>query len=139
MHAYTLNKVLYIRIHVCMKIDCLFGSVLVICVVMPVVTFCLSLEPPQMIISPSQSPHRITVGTQQLLYCAAEGLPTPTVQWLSNGVPLHPLQQPYQQLYLVPTDAPHTTVYTCMGRNHIRGVDHVAQANVTVIVESKQV
>jgi len=92
-----------------------------------------------MIISPSQSPHRVTVGTQLLLYCAAEGLPTPTVQWHSNDVPLHPLQQPYQQLYLVPTDSPGTTVYTCIGRNHIRGVDHVAQANITVIVESKEI
>ena len=96
-----------------------------------------TIETPQMIISPSQSPHRVTVGTQLLLYCAAEGLPTPTVQWHSNGFPLHPLQQPYQQLYLVPTDSPHTTVYTCIGRNNIRGVDHVAEANVTVIVESK--
>ena len=101
--------------------------------------FCLSSEPPQMIINPSKSPHRVIVGTQLLLYCAAEGLPTPTVQWHSNGVFLHPLQQPYQQLYLVPTDSPHTTVYTCIGRNHIRGVDHIAQANVTVIVESKQI
>ena len=64
---------------------------------------------------------------------------TTVPQWHSNGVPLHPLQQPYQQLYLVPTDSPHTTVYTCMGRNRIGRVDHVAQANVTVIVESKQI
>jgi len=97
------------------------------------------LEPPQMIISSSQSPHRVTVGTQLLLYCAAEGIPTPTVQWHSNDVPLHPLQQLYQQLYLVPTDSPGTTVYTCIGRNHIRGVDHVSQANITVIVESKEI
>ena len=99
--------------------------------------FIFITEPPQMIISPSQSLHRVTVGTQLLLYCAAEGLPTPTVQWHSNGFPLHPLQQPYQQLYLVPTDSPHTTVYTCIGRNNIRGVDHVVEANVTVIVEGK--
>jgi len=97
------------------------------------------LEPPQMIISPSQSPHRVTVGTQLLLYCAAEGIPTPTVQWNSNDVPLHPLQQPYQQLYLVPTDSPHTTIYTCIARNHIRDVDRVAQVNVTVIVDSKEI
>ena len=90
-----------------------------------------------MIISPSQSPHRVTVGTQLLLYCAAEGLPIPTVQWYSNDVPLHPLQQPYQQLYLVPTDSPHTTVYKCVGRNNIRGVDRFSQAKVKVVVESK--
>ena len=96
------------------------------------------LELLQMIISPSQSPHRVTVGTQLLLYCAAEGLPTPTVQWYSNDVPLHPLQQPYQQLYLVPTDSPHTTVYSCIGRNNIRDLDLFARANVTVIVEGKQ-
>ena len=89
-----------------------------------------------MIISPSKSPHRVAVGTQLLLYCAAEGLPTPTVQWYSNGV-LHPLQQSYQQLYLVPTDSPHTTVYTCIGRNRFKGINHVSQAKVTVIVESK--
>ena len=90
-----------------------------------------------MIISPSKSPHRVAVCTQLLLYCAAEGFPTPTVQWYSNGVLLHPLQQPYQQLYLVPTDSPHTTVYTCIGRNRFKGIDHFSQANVTVIVESK--
>ena len=91
-----------------------------------------------MIISPSKFPHRVTVGTQLLLYCAAEGIPTPTVQWYSNGVLLlHPLQQTHQQLYLVPTDSPHTTVYTCIGRNSFKGVNHVSQANVTVIVESK--
>ena len=95
-------------------------------------------EPPQMIISPSQSPHIVKVGTQLLLYCAAEGLPIPTVQWHGDGVPVHPLEELYQQIFLVPTDSPHTTVYTCIGRNHAKGVDHVAQANVTVVVGGKK-
>ena len=87
-----------------------------------------------MVISPSQSPHTVKVGTHLLLYCAAEGLPIPTVQWHSDGVPLHPLQQLYQQIYLVPTDYPHTTAYSCVGRNHVAGIDYAAQANVTVVV-----
>ena len=88
-----------------------------------------------MIISPSQSPHIVKVGTQLLLYCAAEGLPIPTVQWYGDGVPVHPLQELYQQIFLVPTDTPRTTVYTCIGKNRAKDVEHVAQANVTVVVE----
>ena len=97
-----------------------------------------SSEPPQMIISPSQSPHIVKVGTQLLLYCAAEGLPIPTVQWHGDGVPVHPLEELYQQIFLVPTDSPHTTVYVCIGRNQVKGVDYVDQANVIVVVEGKK-
>jgi len=100
--------------------------------------FSTTIEPPQIIISPSQSPHIVKVGTQLLLYCAADGLPLPTVQWYGDGVPVHPLEELYQQIYLVPTDSPHATVYTCIGRNRVKDIVYVAQANVTVVVEGKE-
>ena len=50
------------------------------------------------------------------------------------------MPQAYQQIYLVPTDSPHTTVYTCVGTIHSQGkiVDEV-RVNVTVTVESKTI
>ena len=99
-----------------------------------------SLEPPQIIINPPSSPIRVPVGSQLPLYCTAvKGFPLPNVQWHSQGIPVHPLSEPYQQIYLVPTDSPHTTTYTCVGTYFKRGFG-VREINVTVtvIVESEQ-
>lgn len=62
----------------------------------------------------------------------------PFVQWYSEGYPVYPTPQAYQQIYLVPTDSPHTTVYTCVGTTYSQGVvvDQL-KVNVTVVVESK--
>ena len=98
-----------------------------------------TLEPPQIIVSPSQSPVRVTVGSHLLLVCTAvKGFPIPDVQWHSEDFPVYPLPQPYQQIYLVPTDFPHTTIYTCVGTTYSQGaVTDKLGINVTVIVESK--
>ena len=98
-----------------------------------------TLESPQIIISPSKPPLKVSVGDHLPLYCTAvKGFPIPSVQWYSEGAPVYPIPQTYQQIYLVPTDSPHTTVYTCVGTIHSQGeiVDEV-RVNVTVIVESK--
>ena len=94
------------------------------------------LEQPQIIINPPSSQIRAPVGSQLPLYCiAVKGYPIPVVQWHSKGIPVHPLSQPYQQIYLVPTDSPHTTTYTCVGTTFEHGSQEI---NVTVIVESEQ-
>ena len=98
-----------------------------------------SLEPPQIIINPPSSPIRVPVGSQLPLYCVAvKGFPLPVVQWYiySQGIPAHPLTQFYQQIYLVPTDSPHTTTYTCVGTQPDRSQG--INVTVTVIVESEQ-
>ena len=44
----------------------------------------------------------------------------------------------YQQIYVVPTDSPHTTTYTCVGTTHSEGViTNELKVNITVTVESK--
>ena len=98
------------------------------------------LEPPQIILNPSSSPVRVTVGSQFPLFCIAiKGYPIPDVQWYSEDLPVYPLPQPYQQLYLVPTDSPHTTTYTCVGTTYSQGVKvNELRINVTIIVESEQ-
>ena len=67
------------------------------------------------------------------------GFPLPEVQWFSEGIPVHPLRQPYQQIYLVPTDSAHTTTYTCVGaiyqNNYYRVLLSEIMVDVTVIVE----
>ena len=66
------------------------------------------------------------------------GFPLPEVQWFSEGFPVHPLRQPYQQIYLVPTDSAHTATYTCVGdiyQYKSRELLSKVMVDVTVIVE----
>ena len=86
-----------------------------------------------------QSPLRVTVGGHLPIYCiAVQGVPIPEVQWHSEGLPVHPLSSFYQQIYVVPTDSPRTTTYTCIGTTFSRGVEtSELRVNVTVIVEGK--
>ena len=70
------------------------------------------------------------------LYCMATGRPIPTVQWYKSGTAVAPIPSLFQQAFVVPTDTPHTTVYTCMGTNHAGKRKHVNHANITVTVES---
>ena len=94
------------------------------------------LEPPQIIISPLQSPLKVSVGDHLPLYCTAvKGFPIPEVQWHSESFLVYPPPQAYQQVYLVPTDSPHETTYTCVGTTYKQGVKvRELRINVTVIV-----
>ena len=62
----------------------------------------------------------------------------PEVQWYSNNLPVFPIPQVYQQIYVVPTNSPHTTTYTCVGTTHSEGVKtDERKVNIIVTVESK--
>ena len=89
-----------------------------------------SIDPPLVSIS-SQPSLMVKVGAQLSLYCTAQGLPNPTVQWYKGSQPVILKANALLQLLNVPTQSPHTTVYTCIGRNRIG----TTPANVTVIVE----
>ena len=79
----------------------------------------------------------ITVGSLGVLYCRARGKPIPTVQWYKNGFAVNPLPSYLQQALLVPTDAPHTAVYTCVGINYAGNKKHRKLVNITVTVKGK--
>ena len=72
-----------------------------------------------------------------MLYCRARGEPIPTVQWYKGGVSFNPNPVYSQPALLVPTDTPHTTVYTCVGINYAGNKKHTRFTNVTVIVNGK--
>jgi len=90
-------------------------------------------DAPRVTIDPPDSPLVVSVGTRFFLYYIAEGHPVPTIKWYKNntGIP-----QQTSQLYLVPTDSPHTTKYTCEGANNAGNMKNTAQATVVVKVES---
>ena len=83
------------------------------------------------------SPYTTKVGSVGVLYCRAAGKPIPTVQWYKGSFPFNPIPSYFQQVLLVPTDTPHTTVYTCVGINYAGNKKHTRFANITVIVEGK--
>ena len=92
------------------------------------------LEPPQIIISPMKLPLTVTVGDHLPLYCTAvSGVPIPKIQWLIGGTPAYPPPQVYQQIYIVPTNSPHQTTYTCVGSTFVEDVK-VAEIVVNVTV-----
>ena len=96
---------------------------------------------------------RVNVGGHLPIYCTAvSGVPIPTIQWHSEGFPVIPTENSYQQVFVVPTDSPHTTMYTCVGvtRKYYRQtglrdneptvyvlLQTEVRVNVTVIVEGK--
>ena len=103
-----------------------------------IVNFIFHLDIPHVTIV-NQSPYITNVGSVGVLYCRAAGKPIPTVQWFKGSFPFNPVSSYFQQALLVPTDTPHTTVYTCVGINYFGDEKHTRSANITVIVEGKQI
>ena len=87
----------------------------------------------------NRSPYITNVGSVGILYCRAAGKPIPMVQWFKNGFPFHSIPSYFHQALLVPTDTPHTAVFTCVGINHAGNKKHTRSANITVIVEGKPI
>ena len=79
------------------------------------------------------------VGSLATLYCRAIGKPIPRVQWYKGGTTVSPISSSFQQTFIVPTNMPHTTVYTCKGTNYIESMKHTRSASITVIVKGKYV
>ena len=93
------------------------------------------VDAPRVTIDPAKSPYMVNVDERLLLYCIAEGLPIPTIRWYENNVLIPRQSSPFHP---VSTKVPHTTVYTCEGRNNAGKMRNIARANITVIVvESK--
>ena len=72
-----------------------------------------------------------------LLYCEAHGQPTPVVQWYSGATVLNYVAQQFHQSYRVPTDVPHSTVYTCVVTNNADDATHTMRKNIQIIVQSR--
>ena len=79
------------------------------------------------------------VGSLAILYCTAIGKPIPRVQWYKDDTTVNPISSSFQQTFIVPTNMPHTTVYTCKGTNYIGNIKHTKSATITVIVKGKYV
>ena len=101
------------------------------------------VEPAEIIISPIQSPLRVNVGGHLPIYCiAVQGVPIPDLQWFSEGFPVYSEPLRYQQIYVVPTDSPRTTTYTCVRITcdlSRQTIISELRKNVTVIVEGKNI
>ena len=89
---------------------------------------------PRVTINLTRSPYVVNIGTKLVLYCTAEGLPIPTIQWYKNNISIPQQSSPF---YLASTDTPGTTVYTCEGRNNAGNMENVASTNVIVTVKSR--
>ena len=87
----------------------------------------------------NESPYMINVGSLAILYCRATGNPIPRVQWYKDDTAVNPVSTPFQQTLIVPTDMPHTKVYTCKGTNYIENMKHTRSANVTVTVKGNMI
>ena len=94
------------------------------------------IDPPFVLIE-NESPYMTNVGSLAVLYCRATGNPIPRVQWYKDDTAVNPVSTPFQQVFIVPTDMPHTTVFTCKGTNYIENMKHTRSANVTVTVTVK--
>ena len=94
----------------------------------------MSTDAPRVSIYPHGSNCTVNVGTKLLMYCTANGLPTPTVQWYENNVAIPEETSP---LYIAPTNTPHVTLYSCEAKNNAGSIENTAYANIIVTVQSK--
>ena len=82
----------------------------------------------------NKSPYTTYMGSLAILYCEATGKPFPLVQWFKDDIPVTVPSQ-MQQLFRIPTNMSHITIYTCKGINYIGDIRHTRYANVTVNVK----
>ena len=115
----------------CMVVSCISKLV-------AIVILLISIDPPIVSIA-NKSPHMTNVGSLATLSCRATGNPIPRVQWYKDDTAVNPISLSFQQTLIIPTDMPHTTVYTCKGTNYIGNMKHTRSANITVIVKGNMI
>ena len=93
----------------------------------------ISLDCPFVFIA-NKSPYMVKVGSLAILFCSATSKPSPLVQWCKDKVTC---RSPHldQSFYVVATNVPHTTIYTCKAMNYVANVKCSRSANITVIVQ----
>jgi len=96
-----------------------------------------TVDSPRITINPS-SEQAVYVGEQLLLHCESHSQPVSMVQWFSNNAPVIPIAKRFQQLFSVPTGFPHTTVYTCVGKNNAGNILRSAEKSIKVTVQGKK-
>ena len=94
--------------------------------------FVCAIDSPRITTTPQSSPYITMVGAPLLLYCTAEGVSTPQVQWYENGTAVTSL---IPQLYSVLTIVPRVIMCTCVATNTVCGQKKASEVNITVIVK----
>lgn len=97
--------------------------------------YCMYLVAPIVTIDPPQPSLTKCVNDSLSLSCTAKGLPVPEILWHKNNTPI---SQPLPQTYLVPTESPHTTNYTCVATNNAGGKQRQASASIIVMIKGIQ-
>ena len=116
-----------------LTVQCMLLSYIIISITVAISLF-IPVDPPFVSIA-NKSSYVINVSSLAILYCMAMGKPIPQVQWYKDDTTVNPISASFQQTFIVPTDLPHTTVYTCKGTNYIKNVKYTRSANITVIVK----
>ena len=85
-----------------------------------------------------QSSLTVDVGDLVSIWCRAEGLPVPTVQWYKNNEVVNPNADMTLQVMDVPTNSLHNTVYTCVAKNSAGNMNHTVKIETYVSVQSNE-
>lgn len=97
-----------------------------------------NVDPPKPRITPKSSTYYVSINTEVVLNCSADGYPTPTVQWYKDDIPISNSGVSYSAIN-VQSDVLSTTIYKCVATNYVEGVEYNEGANITVNVRSTYV
>jgi len=90
---------------------------------------------PRITINPAVENYTVDVRSFSFIFCKADGVPIPDVEWFTSGASVLRLSQRVQQYITVSTAHAHVAVYTCRASNTIAGKKSVIEKNITVIVQ----
>ena len=100
-----------------LSVQCTIQSLLTSLLPLIILFLFISLDCPLVFIA-NKSPYIVKVGSLAILFCSATSVPSLLVQWCKDEVTCRSPQLD-QSFYVVPTDVPHTTVYTCKAMNNV--------------------
>ena len=116
-----------------LSVQCTVQSLLTSLLPLIILFLFISLDCPFVFIA-NKSPYIIKVGSLAILFCSATSKPSPLVQWCKDEITCRSPQLD-QSFYVVPTNVPHTTIYTCKAMNYVANVKCSRSANITVTVQ----